>query len=528
MALTFLSLRARTSHTVLKLSLFGSRFRPFSSVSQSDPPLPELVGEIARILSDYRSPHHDIQSALHPFSSKISSDLVEQVLKRCKFLGFSAHRFFLWARDLPGFQHSKDSHHILVDILGSSKQFPLIWDFLVELRDTGNFVITPQIFWIVFRAYSKANLPADAIRAFNKMTDFGVVPSIHDVDQLLFVLCKRKHAKHSQEFFDKVKKDFDVTAKTYSILIRGWGDIGEVGQARKLFDELLERGCPVDLPAYNSIMESLCKGGNVDEANKLFSGLSSMGFQPDAFSYCIFIHAFCEKDDLHSALRVLDRMKRYNLVPNVYTYNVILKKLCKNDKVDEAYKILVEMVKSGVMPDVWSYNAILYYHCDNSEVNRALKLISSMDHYGCQLDRHSYNMVLKMLVRVGRFDRAEEFWKSMDQRGFHPPVSTYAVMIHGLCKKKDKLEEACKYFELMIDEGLPPYPVTCELLRNKLIGFGFSELTEILADKMDRSTSCSIQELSSIMRGNKVQSKVKCKDEYSDDSDDWRRVDIPN
>lgn len=266
----------------------------------------------------------------------------------------------------------------------------------------------------------------------------------------------------------------------------------------------------------------------MDEAYKLFSELRSKGFVPDAFSYSIFIHAFVEVNDMHSAFRVLDRMKRYNLEPNVYTYNCIIKKLCKNDNVEEAYQLLDEMIEKGVMPDVWSYNAILAFHCDRNEVNRALKLISRMDNCGCQLDRHTYNMVLKMLIRVGRQDRVQKVWESMDQRGFYPPVSTYAVMVHGLCKKKHNLQEACKYFEMMVDEGLPPYTETCNLLRSKLIGSGIAEQTEILADKMEKSTSCSIHELSSIMRGMKVNFKMRSRGDYSDESDDWRRTDVPN
>lgn len=498
-----------------------------SAQSLPDPSSPssDLVNELSRILSDYRSPHHDIHSALAPFSSKISTNLVEQVLKRCKNLGFSAHRFFLWAQDLPGFSHSVESHHILVEILGSSKQFPLIWDFLVEIRDAKSCEFSPKIFWLVFRAYSRANLPADATRAFTKMLDFGIPPSLDDLDQLLHLLCKRKHVQHAHEFFDSVKMDFSPSAKTYSILIRGWGEIGESGIARKLFDEMLERGCTIDLLAYNSVLESLCKGGNLDEAYNLFKEIRSKGLQPDAFTYSIFIHKFCEANDLHSAFRVLDRLKRYKLVPNVFTYNCIIKKLCKNDKVGEAYQLLDEMVDMAVLPDVWSYNAILSFHCDHNEVNRAFKLISRMDEFECRLDRHSYNMVLKMLIRIGRFDRVEKVWDSMENRCFYPSVSTYAVMIHGLSMKKGKLEEACKYFEMMIDEGIPPYNATCELLRNKLIGMGFAEQTEILADKMERSTSCSIQELSNVMRGNRPRPRATSKteeeegEEYSDDSD---------
>ncbi|KAJ8536235.1 hypothetical protein K7X08_034636 [Anisodus acutangulus] len=486
--------------------------------ANSHPSSPDLINEISRILSDYRSPHHDIESALNPFSNKISTEIVEQVLKRCKNLGFSAHRFFIWAQKLSGFCHSRESFHILVDILGSSKQFPLIWDFLVETRTNKSCEITPEIFWLVFRGYSRAGLPADAMRAFNKMVDFGIKPCLADVDKLLLALCKRKHTKLAQEFFDKVKDDFMPSVKTYSILIRGWGELGEVGEAQKVFDEMVERGCSVDLLAYNSILDSLSKAGKMDEAFNFFTKMRSIGLIPDAFTYSIFIHGYCALNDIHSVFRVLDQMRRYKLVPNVFTYNCIIKKLCKSDKVDEAYQLIDEMISTGVRLDCWSYNTILASHSDHNQVNLALRLISRMERNNCAPDKHTYNMLLKMLIRVGRFDRVEKVWESMEDRNFYPSVSTYTVMVHGLCQKKGKLEEACKYFEMMMDEGIPPYTTTCEILRNRLIGHGFAEQTEILADKMERSTSSLIQELANIMRGNKACTKLKHDEEYSDES----------
>lgn len=494
-----------------------SSFSSDSLTSQSSPP--ELLNDICRILSDFRDPRHDIVSALSPFSSSVSPDLVDQVLKRCKNLGFAAHRFFLWADQLPSFVHSNDSYFILIDILGSSKQFPLIWDFLLEIKDNQSCDITSRIFWIIFRAYIRADLPEDAIRAFNKMADFGVNPGIDDFDHLLYLLCKRKHVKHAQQLFDKMKHEFSPTVKTYSILVRGWGYIGDSNEARRVFDEMLVRGCSVDVHAYNSVLESLCKDGNVGEAYKMFQNMRSKGLEPDAFTYSIFIIAYCEANDIHTAFRILDRTKRYNLVPNVFTYNCVLNKLCKSDKVEEAYELLDEMIERGLKPDVWSYNAILAFHCNRSEVNMALRLFKRMDKDSCELDRHTYNMVLKMLIRVGRFDRVDKVWETMETRGFYPTVSTYAVMVHGYMNKKGKLEEACKYFEMMVDAGIPPYPSTCEILRNKIIGLGFSEQTEILADKMERSTSCSVQELSSIMRVNKKNVRLRREGNSSEYSD---------
>lgn len=475
-----------------------------SSAAHRDPPLPDLVNEVSRVISDHRNPHHDLELSLGTFSTQLSTNLVEQVLKRCKNLGFSAHRFFLWAKTIPGFEHSVESYHILVDILGSSKQFAILWDLLLDMRESRCCEISPHIFRVVFTAYSRANLPRDAIRAFNRMVEFGIKPTIHDLDQLLYALCKRKHVMDARQIFDKVKSGFDPNAKTYSILIRGWGDVGDANEARKVFDEMVERGCPLDVLAYNSYLEALCKGGNVDEAYEIFQGMVPKGVDPDAWTYSVFIRAYCEANDIHSVFRVLDRMRRYNLLPNVFTYNCIIKKLCKNQKVEEAYQLLDEMIEKGATPDTWSYNAILAYHCDHCEVNMALKLLARMENDKYMPDRHTYNMLLKMLIRVGRFDRVAEVWDGMGGRGFYPSVSTYTVMIHGHCHKKGKLEEACKYFEMMIDEGIPPYSSTVELLRNRLLGLGFLEQIEIIASKMDRSTSCSIQEFANMMRGNKV------------------------
>ncbi|KAK6915026.1 Pentatricopeptide repeat [Dillenia turbinata] len=486
-------------------------FKPFSplSISSTSPSSsPQDINEICRILSDYRSPHHDIESALAPFSHKLSNDVVEQVLKRSKNLGSAAHRFFLWAQSLNGFKYSQQSFHIIVDILGSTKQFPLIWDLLHEVNFTGDIEISHEIFWVLFRVYCRVNLPNDAIRAFVKLVEFGLEPCAEDIHQLLYALCKRKHVRHAQQFFDRFKVEYDVGVKSYTILMSALGEVGDTDEVRKLYDEMRERGYVVDVTAYNCLLECLCKGGNVDEAYELFREMGSIGLEPDACSYSVFIRACCKANDMHGAFRLLDRMRRYNLTPNVFTYNCIIKRLCRDKKVEDAYNLLDEMIERNVEPDVWSYNAILAFHCDHFEVNKAQRLLSKMGKNSCLPDRHTYNMLLKMLIRIGRFDRMMEVWEGMGEKGYYPSVSTYAVIIHGLCKKKEKLEEACKFFEMMIDAGIPPYTSTCQMLRNKLIGLGFSEQTEILVDKMEQSTSCSIQELANMMRSNKANRRV--------------------
>ncbi|WOK96404.1 pentatricopeptide repeat-containing protein [Canna indica] len=465
-----------------------------------------LVGDLCRVLSDHRAPHHDLDAALRPFASTLTPDAAEEVLKRCRHLPSPAHRFFLWSSAIPGFRHSLPAHLALIRALGTARQFPILWSLLSELRDAGRGgdLVRPGTFWLIFRFYARARLPDDCIRAFRRMPDYGLQPGLDDFHQLLSSLCRNGLVEAAQSFFDQSKSLFPVNHKTFSILMNGWAAGENPKEAVKLFDEMLQRGCSVDVAAYNSLISALCRGSELDEAHmRLQEMQKTHGLEPDAGTYAAFIRAACMANDEHAAMKVLDRMRRHNLAPNVFTYNCIIKLLCEKGMVGEAYDLLDEMIEQGAKPDVWSYNSILAVHCRLHEVNKALRLLTRMDKDACSPDRHTYNMLLKMLIGVGRIDRALEIWDGMQGRGFYPAAPSYSVMIHGLCKKKGYVEEACRFFEKMVDEGIPPYLSTCEMLRDKLFQIGLREQVDVLAGKMRRSTSWTIHELSVAMEGRK-------------------------
>ncbi|VAI17765.1 unnamed protein product [Triticum turgidum subsp. durum] len=291
------------------------------------------------------------------------------------------------------------------------------------------------------------------------MAGFGFHPTLADFHSLLFALCHNGLVNHAEVFFRESGAHFDVSAKTYTILISGWAVVEKPENAQKLFDEMVERGVEPDVPAYNALIDALCRGGDIARAQEHLKDMQqSRGLVPDAATYGPFLRAACASKDARDALRVLDRMRMHDLTPNVFTYNAIIRLLCELGEIEEAYSVP---------------------------------------------DRHSYNMLLKLLIGVGRIDKAVEVWDGMETRGFHPGAATYAVMIHGLSCKKGRLEEACGYFVMMVDEGIPPYQATCEVLRDRLTRHGLRDQLEVLIDRMRRSTSCTIQEMASIMRSTK-------------------------
>uniref|UniRef100_A0A0E0M0L0 Pentacotripeptide-repeat region of PRORP domain-containing protein n=1 Tax=Oryza punctata TaxID=4537 RepID=A0A0E0M0L0_ORYPU len=468
---------------------------------------PRLVGSLCRVLSDFRGPRHDLPAALRGFAPRLTPDAAAAVLRRCRHLPLPSLRFFLFAAELPGFSHHPDSLLVLANSLAGARLFPLLRSLLSDLPPSA---LSRGLFPLLFRAYSRARLPEDAIRAFSSMAGFGFPPTIADFHSLLFALSRNGLVEYGEGFFRESAAQFDVSAKAYTILISGWGVVKKPENARSLFDEMVERGVEPDVHAYNALIDALCRGGDITSAQELLSNMQrSHGLVPNAASYGPFLHAACASKDVRAALRVLDRMHTHALTPNLFTYNAFIRLLCDLGEIDEAYNILDEITTQGEKPDVWSYNTLLNAHCKLKEVNKALRLISRMDKELCPPDRHSYNMLLKMLIGVGRFDTAIDVWEGMEKRGFHPGAATYAVMIHGLASKKGRAEDACSYFVRMVDEGIPPYQATCEVLRDRLLMLGLRDQLGVLTDRMRRSTSYTIQEMSTIMRRGKRAEETK-------------------
>jgi pentatricopeptide repeat protein len=356
----------------------------------------------------------------------------------------------------------------------------------------------------MFSSYARHKLPSEAVRIFNLMSDLGFTPSIVDLHSLLFSLCKYGFVSESEQLFLEIKSQFSITNQTYTILISGWARARDSKRALKLFDEMLQQKLVPDLPCFNAIIGALCRAGELALAHEWLKEMRQKHkLEPNAATYSAFLSVATEMKDMNSSIKVLDRMNRDGLTPNVYTYNMVIKLRCELDKIEEAYELLDEMLLRGVKPDIRSYNTILAVHCKLKECYKALRLIEGMDNESCLPDQHTYNMLLKMLLDVGRIDKAHEIWEGMEKRRFYPSAACYAVMVHGLCRKRGRVEEACGYFERMVEEGIPPYEDTCELLRKRLIKVGLGERLFLVADRMRRSSSCKIQELSKIMDGSR-------------------------
>ncbi|MCI34124.1 pentatricopeptide repeat-containing protein, partial [Trifolium medium] len=94
----------------------------------------EDVEAISNVLKERHSSHELVAQALDSRGFRVSNSLVMQILKRFSNDWVPAFGFFIWAKTQTPYVHSPEVYNLMVDILGKSKEFDLMWDLVKEMK----------------------------------------------------------------------------------------------------------------------------------------------------------------------------------------------------------------------------------------------------------------------------------------------------------------------------------------------------------------------------------------------------------
>ena len=161
---------------------------------------------------------------------------------------------------------------------------------------------------------------------------------------------------------------FNLYLFTYSALIHGLSEAGDLGGARKVYEEMVGRGVRPDVVTCNAMLNGLCKAGNVEECFELWEEMGKCSLR------------------------------------NVRSYNIFLKGLFENGKVDDAMMLWDGLLEA----DSATYGVVVHGLCWNGYVNRALQVLEEAEHRegGMDVDEFAYSSLINALCKEGRLDEA--------------------------------------------------------------------------------------------------------------------------
>ncbi|PIA65216.1 hypothetical protein AQUCO_00100593v1 [Aquilegia coerulea] len=422
------------------------------------------LDKVYKTIMENCNPEQCLEGALDSIGAKLTTELVNEVLRRLHFEEKIAFRFFTWAGHQENYAHQPQTVNEMIDILSSTKykvkQFRIVCDLLDYMKRNDKNSVPVDVLLDILRKYTEKHL--NHLKKFTQKKRIRVKtqPEINAFNLLLDSLCKCSLVEEAEAMFQKVKNKVTPDANTYNILFFGWCRVRNPTRGMQVLEEMIERGLTPENFTYNTAIDSFCRAGMVSEAAALFDFMRTRGStmsSPTAKTYTIMIVALAQCNKMEECFKLIEDMSTSGCLPDVSTYKELIEGMCLAGKIEEAYKFLEEMGDKGYPADIVTFNCFLKVLCDLKKAEEALKVYGRIIEVGCAPSVHTFNMLITMYFDIGEPEGAFETWHEMDRRGCARDTNTYCLMIEGLfgC---DKTEDACCLLQEVVNKGMKmPY-----------------------------------------------------------------------
>ncbi|XP_039137219.1 pentatricopeptide repeat-containing protein At1g74900, mitochondrial-like [Dioscorea cayenensis subsp. rotundata] len=222
--------------------------------------------------------------------------------------------------------------------------------------------------------------------------------------------------------------------RAFSCLFERYAAHGKPDRAIRLFLSMRHRhGCSQSLPAFNSLLDALCKSRRVAKASSLVKSLRSH-FHPDVITYNILADGWCRMKNTSKALETLKEMIDSGIQPTINSYNIILKGFFRSGQIKHGWNFFIEMKRRrNCRPDVVSHTTVVHGLGIAGDIDKARKVFDEMLGEGCLPSVATYNALVQVICKKGKVEDALKVFDGMLAKGYVPNSITYNLVIRGLC-----------------------------------------------------------------------------------------------
>lgn len=215
-------------------------------------------------------------------------------------------------------------------------------------------------------------------------------------------------------------------------------NVGELGKALELSQEMELRGWVHGSIVQNAIVEGLLSHGKLQEAEDLLDRMVEKCLIPDNINYDNLIKRFCCFGRLNKAVSLLNIMLKKGNVPNSTSYDSVIQGFCNWNRLDEAMIFYTEMSYRDLKPSINTSGMLVNAFCQNGRTAEAENFLISMLQVGENPTREMYCTLVNRYRLENNLKKASELMQVMQQRGYEPDFETHWSLISNLSNSNDK------------------------------------------------------------------------------------------
>ncbi|CAN4121226.1 unnamed protein product [Withania somnifera] len=346
---------------------------------------------------------------------------------------------------------------LLQHFIKHSKQIKQIHSLLTT---SGCLLLTSQ--WIntllyntLIRAYLNVPQPQTALTLFTRMLFHQAQPNSNTFPSL----CKAASSfpPHLALYIGKnlhcqvLRRGVSGDPYVCTSFIGLYSHAGELGSARKMFDEIPER-CVV---SYNAMLDACGKNGDMDLGFLMFAGMPYR----DVYSWTSMIHGYMKNGFSEVAVNFFEKMmvhedvKRALVKPNEATFVSVLSSCTFLDVGVALYlgkQVHAYMVKNEEL-SVFMTTALIAFYGKMGCLVYASKVFDAM----VTKKVCTWNAMISSLALNGREKHALTMYEKMKATGVQPNEITFVAVLSA-CARAKLVDLGFKLFEAIVEFGLLP------------------------------------------------------------------------
>uniref|UniRef100_A0A7N0SVZ0 Pentatricopeptide repeat-containing protein n=1 Tax=Kalanchoe fedtschenkoi TaxID=63787 RepID=A0A7N0SVZ0_KALFE len=368
-------------------------------------------------------------------ASLITHEFFLQVCNKFPYSWKPVHNFFQFTESLQLVEHTSVSYNKMIDVYAKSKNIDLLWNCVHQMASRR--LVNDKTFRVAIKGLASARELKKCVELFHLAKSHGVEYSVLILNKVLDTLCHAKLVDEAKFIVFKLGDFIQPDVHTFRSLIEGFCNAGDIIEACKLWNLMVDRGLGIDICSVEKLMETMLKKNQFSDAFKLFQAIRSKSNSNLGLStYRLLIHWLCKKGSIGEARHLYDEMCSRGIVADNATLSSLIYGLLVKSRVREAY-IIVEGIEN---PEISVYHGLIKGLLRLKKPSEATQVFREMIRRGCEPTMHTYIMLLQ--GHMGKRGR----------KGDDPLVNFDTIFVGGLVNAGKSLE-ATKYVERVLDRG---------------------------------------------------------------------------
>ncbi|KAK8657701.1 hypothetical protein V6N13_035928 [Hibiscus sabdariffa] len=306
----------------------------------------------------------------------------------------------------------------------------------------------------IIRGCSGASIPERSFELYKQMAVTGVIPDGFTYSYVLSACVRSGMLREGEQIHGRVLVGgycSNVFVRTNLINLYAIAGAGDIGYARKVFDEMGER----NMVSWNSLLAGYIRCGNVDMAWSVFDDMP----EKNVVSWTTMISGFARNGKCRQALSLFNQMRRARVEPDQVALVAALSacaELCDLELGKWIHSYIEETARFRNQKLLVSLNnSLIHMYASGGLIEEAYEVLQHMP----ERSTVSWTNMIMGLAKHGFAREAISVFEcmiSLEERGVKPDEITYIGVLFA-CSHAGFVKEGLHYFTQMTGQwGIKP------------------------------------------------------------------------